>query len=63
MENGTKVNVKLDLSDAIKLGMAKEINGTGVIISKYTNGIDGFFVNFGKRIVGIASKYNAITQV
>ena len=60
MKKGTKVNVELSLSDALKLGIAKAISGTGEIISKYTNGVDGYFVKFGERIVGIASKYNAI---
>lgn len=63
MKKGTKVNVKLSLADALKLGISKAIEGTGEIVSKYTNGIDGCFVKFDKRTVGIASKYNAITLV
>ena len=63
MKKGTKVNVRLSLPDALKLGIAKAINGTGEIISKYTNGIDGYFVKFGGRTVAIASKYDAITLI
>ncbi len=61
MQKGTKVNIELSAQNAAKLGIAGAISGECVIHSKYTNGVEGYFVKFGKRILGIASKYKAIT--
>lgn len=63
MKSETKVNVKLSISDATKLGISKAIDGPGEIVSKYQNGIDGYYVKVDGRTLAIASKYNAITAL
>lgn len=64
MKTGTHVRINLNVEDARKLGIAAPIiDQPGVIDGPFTNGVDGHFVKTNGKLIAIADKYNALTEV
>ena len=61
MKNSTKVMINLNVEDANKLGITKAIeNQEGVVEDTYPKGL---YVRTKGKLVAIATKYNALTEI
>lgn len=63
MQKGQKVNVNLNAENAKALGINGAVQSTGIIDGVYDNGVEGYYVKVGQKLMAIPAKYNAVTPV